>query len=119
MFSVGAPRTLASSANGGDASFSLAVSDFTQVQASDYELRFDGTNYSMTRLSDGQAVVGSPFSPGALAAGVQVEGMTVQLTAGTANAGDRFLLQAVGPSAADMRAVLSDPKGLAAASAVT
>ncbi|MBX3620532.1 MAG: flagellar hook-associated protein FlgK [Rhizobacter sp.] len=119
LFSLGAPRTLPSSANTGDASFSLAVSDFTQVQASDYELRFDGTNYAMTRLSDGQAVVGSPFSPAALAAGVQVEGMTLQLNAGTGASGDRFLLQAVGPSAADMRAVLSDPKGLAAASAVT
>jgi len=119
LFSVGAPRSLPASANGGDAVFSLAVSDFTHVQASDYELRFDGSDYSLTRLSDGNAVVGSPFSPAALAAGVQVEGLTLQLNAGTAVSGDRFLLQAAGPAAADMRAVLSDPRGLAAASAVT
>lgn len=119
LFSVGAPRTLPASENAGNAAFSLAVSDFTHVQASDYELRFDGSNYSLTRLSNGEAVLGSPFSPAALAAGVQVEGLTLQMTAGTAVAGDRFLLQATGPAAADMRSVMNDPRGLAAASAVT
>ena len=119
LFSVGAPRTLASTENLGDATFSLAVSDFTHVQASDYELRFDGTNYSLTRLSDGSAVQGSPFDAATLAAGVQVEGMTLQMTAGTASAGDRFLLQAVGTAAPNMRSVMTDPRGIAAASAVT
>lgn len=119
LFSVGAPRTLPASGNGGDAAFGLTVSDFTHVQASDYELRFDGSDYSLTRLSDGNTVTGSPFSPAALAAGVQVEGLTLQLNSGTAVAGDRFLLQATGPAAGDMRAVMTDPRGLAAASAVT
>ncbi|MBT9524014.1 MAG: flagellar hook-associated protein FlgK [Rhizobacter sp.] len=119
LFSIGAPRTLPASANGGDAVFGLTVSDFTHVQASDYELRFDGSDYSLTRLSDGSAVTGSPFSPAALAAGVQVEGLTLQLNSGTAVSGDRFLLQAAGPAAADMRMVMTDPRGLAAASAVT
>jgi flagellar hook-associated protein 1 FlgK len=119
LFSVGAPRTLASTENAGDATFSLAVGDFTHLQASDYELRFDGTNYTLTRLSDGNAVEGSPFDPATLAAGVQVEGMTLQMTAGTAAAGDRFLLQAVAQAAPDMRAVMTDPRGIAAASAVT
>ncbi|MEO8154761.1 MAG: flagellar hook-associated protein FlgK [Rhizobacter sp.] len=119
LFSVGAPRSLPASANGGDAVFGLSVSDFTHVQASDYELRFDGANYSLTRLSDNSAAIGSPFSPAALAAGVQVDGLTLQLNSGNAVSGDRFLLQATGPASADMKAVLNDPKGLAAASAVT
>lgn len=119
LFSIGAPRTLASTENAGDATFSLAVSDFTHVQASDYELRFDGTNYSLTRLSDGSTVQGSPFDAATLAAGVQVEGMTLQMTAGTASAGDRFLLQAVAQAAPNMRSVMTDPRGIAAASAVT
>ncbi len=119
MFSVGAPRSLPASSNAGDAVFALSVSDFTHVQASDYELRFDGSDYSLTRLSDGITAVGSPFSPAALAAGVQVDGLTLQMNSGTSASGDRFLLQAVGPAAANMQAVLSDPKGLAAASAVT
>lgn len=119
LFSVGAPRTLPATSNAGDAAFSLSVSDFTHVQASDYELRFDGTGYTLTRLSDGSAVDGSPFTPADLAVGVQVEGMALQMTSGTAAAGDRFLLQAVAQAAPDMRSVMSDPKGIAAASAVT
>lgn len=119
LFSIGAPRTLAATSNSGDAAFSLAVSDFTQVQASDYEMRFDGASYSLTRLSDGRAVDGSPFSDADLAAGVQVEGLSLQMTAGSAVSGDRFLFQAVGPAAADMRTVMNDPRGIAAASSVT
>ncbi|HET7792321.1 MAG TPA: flagellar hook-associated protein FlgK [Rhizobacter sp.] len=119
MFSVGAPRTLPASGNTGDAQFGLTVTDFTHVQASDYELRFDGTNYSLTRMSDGSTAIGSPFAPAALAAGVQVDGLTLQWTAGASAQGDRYLLQAAGPAAAEMRSVLSDPKGLAAAAAVT
>jgi flagellar hook-associated protein 1 FlgK len=119
LFSIGAPRALASTENAGDATFSVTVSDFTHIQPSDYELRFDGTNYSLTRLSDGVEVEGSPFDPAALAAGVQVEGMTLQMTAGTAAAGDRFLLQPVARAAAEMLAVMADPRGIAAAAAVT
>ncbi|HEX3140589.1 MAG TPA: flagellar hook-associated protein FlgK, partial [Rhizobacter sp.] len=119
MFSLGAPRTLSAATNSGDAQFGLTVSDFTHVQASDYELRYDGANYSLTRMSDGSTSIGSPFSAAALAAGVQVDGLTLQWTTGNSAAGDRYLLQAAGPASADMKAVLSDPKGLAAASAVT
>jgi flagellar hook-associated protein 1 FlgK len=119
IFSVGPPRTLANDSNGGNAVFGLSVSDSTHVQASDYELRFDGSNYALTRLSDNSTATGSPFSPAALAAGVQVDGLTLQLNSGTAVSGDRFLLQPVAQAAADMKTVLANPKGLAAASLVT
>lgn len=119
LYSVGAPRSLPAASNAGDAAFGVTLTDTTQVQASDYELQFDGTNYSLTRLSDNTAAVGSPFSAAQMAAGVTVDGMTIQMTAGTSVAGDRTLLQPVGNAAKDMRAVLSDPNGIAAASPVT
>lgn len=119
MFAVGAPKALPANSNTGDAAFAVSVSDFTHVQASDYELAFDGTAYAMVRLSDGRTVDGSPFSPADLAAGVQVEGLSVRLDTGTAAAGDRFRLQPVANAAQEMRTMLSDPNGLAAASPVT
>ena len=119
LYAVGAPRSLPAASNAGDAAFGVTLTDTTQVQASDYELQFDGTNYSLTRLSDNTAAVGSPFSAAQMAAGVTVDGMTIQMTAGTSVAGDRTLLQPVGNAAKDMRAVLSDPNGIAAASPVT
>jgi flagellar hook-associated protein 1 FlgK len=118
IFSVGAPRTLAANANLGDASFGLTVTDSTHVQASDYELRFDGTSYSMTRLSDNTQVA-SGLSAADLATGVQVDGLTVQLNAGASASGDRYLLQGVGTASAEMKTVLANPKGLAAAAMVT
>jgi flagellar hook-associated protein 1 FlgK len=119
LYAVGAPRSLPAASNAGDAAFGVTLTDTTQVQASDYELQFDGTNYSLTRLSDNTAAVGSPFSAAQMAAGVTVDGMTIQMTAGTSVAGDRTLLQPVANAAKDMRAVLSDPNGIAAASPVT
>jgi len=119
LFAVGAPKTLPANSNAGNASIGVTISDFTHAQASDYEVRYDGSNYSIVRLSDDKPVTGSPFSGADLAAGVDVEGLTIQLNAGTPAAGDRFLLQTVTNAAQDMRTVLTDPKGLAAASPVT
>lgn len=119
LFSVGAPRVLPAFTNAGNASLSLTVADASYVQASDYELRFDGSNYSLVRLSDQQSVGGSPFTPAQLSAGVQVDGLTLTLAAGTSQPGDRYLLQPTSAAASVMQATLSDPQGLAAASPFT
>ncbi len=112
-------RVLASTANAGNAQVSASVNDPAQVQASDYELLFDGANYSITRQPEGQAVTGSPFTPALLAAGVNIDGLTIRLNAGTAQTGDRFLVQPAATAAQNMRLVLTDPRGLAAASPFT
>ena len=119
ILAVSGARVLTATGNAGSAQVAASVSDPAQVQASDYELEFDGANYSITRLPGGQAATGSPFTPALLAAGVGVDGLTLQLSAGTAQAGDRFLVQAAATAAQNMRLVLSDPKGLAAASPFT
>ncbi|MDP3822593.1 MAG: flagellar hook-associated protein FlgK [Burkholderiales bacterium] len=119
MLSISGARVLSSWSNAGNAQLSAAVSDPAQVQASDYELLFDGANYSITRQPDGQPVTGSPFTPALLAAGVNIDGLTIQLSAGTAQNGDRFLVQPAATAAQNMRLVLTDPRGLAAASPFT
>ncbi len=119
ILSVTGARVLSASDNAGSAQFGASVSNAAQVQTSDYELTFDGANYGLTREPDGQAVTGSPFTPAALAAGVAVDGLTIQLSAGTAQAGDHFLIQPAATAAQNMRLVLTDPKGLAAASPFT
>lgn len=119
IFSVGAGRVLSAAGNSGNAALSVTVSDSSQVEASDYALSFDGTNYTLTRASDQSAVAGSPFSPAALAAGVQVDGIRVQLTGGSAGVNDRFLIEPAGVAAQNMQTVLNNTKGLAAASPFT
>ncbi len=117
LFGVGAARAQVASTNSGNAVVSVAAADATQLQASDYELRFDGSNYTLTRL--GSLDAPQSFTPAALAAGVTVDGMKIQLASGSAVTGDRFRLQPVAAAATGMQRVIDDPRGIAAASPVT
>ncbi len=119
IFSVGAARVLDASTNTGNAALSLSVTDASQLQASDYELRFDGSNYTLVRRSDQTTLPGSPYTPAQLAAGVQIDGLRLQLGGGAASNGDRFLLQPVAAAAQNMQSVLASTKGIAAASPFT
>jgi flagellar hook-associated protein 1 FlgK len=117
MFSFGAPVALPAQSNAKDASgnfvtsVSMTVSDATQLQASEYDLRADPANagqYLLTRHSDG--VVRS------IASGATVDGLTITVGPPAPAAGDSFLLQPVTRAANNMQAVLNDPNGIAAAS---
>jgi flagellar hook-associated protein 1 FlgK len=119
LFSVGSARVLDASSNAGNAALSLIVTDPARVQASNYSVAFDGTQYTVTRLLDNKAVTGSPFTAAAVAAGVSFDGMSLQSSTGTAQAGDRFLLEPVATASQNMRTVLSNPNGLAAAAPFT
>jgi flagellar hook-associated protein 1 FlgK len=114
IFSTGAPRVLPNVNNSSAAvPVSLTVADATQLQASDYELRSDPSTpgaYLLTRLSDGLARQVNP--------GDTVDGFTLNVGAPAPALNDRFLLQPVAMAGQDMKRVLDDPKGLAAASPV-
>ena len=119
IFSIGTPRVLPARTNTGSAVLGITVDDATKLQASDYALAFDGSQYTLTRLSDQTTAAGSPYTPAQLAAGVQLDGITLRLTAGTPAVNDRFLLQPVGDAAQDMQTVLANTQGLAAAAPFT
>lgn len=104
------PRLNGIPLNGGTAQVEVAIDDASALRASDYELRYDGTAWSLRRLSDNTVL---PFSPGDT-----VDGMTITVPSGAPAAGDRFLLQPV-RQGADLRLLMTDPRGLAAASPVT
>jgi flagellar hook-associated protein 1 len=52
MFNIGAPETFANVSNTSGASLGVSVTNANALQASDYRLDFDGSNYTVTRLSD-------------------------------------------------------------------
>ncbi len=115
MFAFGAPLALASQSNARDGagnfigSVSMIIADETALQASEYALTPDAVapgQFVLTRLSDG--LVRN------IASGDTVDGLTITVSA--AAVGDRFLLQPVSRAAVNMRRVLDDPRGLAAAS---
>jgi flagellar hook-associated protein 1 len=120
LLSVPAPRTLGATTNAGTATLGLSVHLAAQVKPDEYELSYDGANWLLTKPED-PGFGARSFGAAAIAAGVAVDdlGITIGPLTGTAQAGDRFLLQPVTRAALDTRRVLDDPRGLAAASPVS
>lgn len=99
--------------NTGNAAVSASVNDPAALMASDYELRFIGTDVSVVRLSDGQ----STLLPAA-SAPFEVDGLTFNITSGTAAAGDRILVRPFESAARNLQLAIGSPDRLAAASPV-
>ncbi len=127
IFSVGGPRVLPAQTNGKtagnfNATVGIAISDATQLQATEYEMRADPNNaglYLVTPLSGGQPSGASiSFDPAAVPAQV-IDGFTLSIGTPAPSATDRYLIQPVSQAAQSMQRVLNDPKGIAAASPVT
>jgi len=117
LVSIGAPQALPAQTNartGGGAFVStvtLTTVDASQLLASEYDLSNNGSGWQLTRRLDGftQTVVDDQV----------VDGFRIDLGTPAPAATDRFLLQPVTRAAGSMARVLSDPRGLAAASPVT
>ena len=105
-----AQRVTASADNAGNATFDVSVSSVSALTDSDYELVFDGTNYTLTRLSDGTA---QTFAPAALP--LNVDGFDLALSGGTPTAGDRFLLSPTLRFVTGLNVQIDNPRDLALA----
>lgn len=121
-----ANATLPSASNAGTAQLAVSVSTATNAPvsfvASDYEVGFDGTNWSVRRVSDNTYLNGSgqfaSATPVALAMPQTFDGLTLALTAGTAQAGDSFLVRPFADAARQVQVALTAPTQLAVASPV-
>jgi flagellar hook-associated protein 1 FlgK len=120
MFGIGAPQAQPMATNQKDAagktigSVSLTVTDPSQLQASEYDLRADPARpggWQLTRLSD--AVVRSVDD------GDEVDGFQINIGSPPPPTADKFLLQPVTRAAVDMTSRLTDPRDIAAASPLT
>ena len=100
--------------NTGTASVSYEVTDVGKLTTSDYLLSYDGSTYTLKRLSDGTTTTLSGF-PGSPAT---VDGVRISLASGTMAAGDRFLLRPTRGEAGAFAVALADPARVAAAAPV-
>lgn len=113
----GAGNPIASYVNGSGVrvpTVSFTITDASALRASDYAVEPDPNtpgNYLVTRKSDNTTV--------SVASGATVDGFQLNVAAPLPAAGDRFVLQPVGAAALNMKRVLDDPKGIAAAVPVT
>jgi flagellar hook-associated protein 1 len=115
FFSAAAPTVLYGQGNTGSAVVSASIADPTALQARDYELRFDGSAWSLRDGSTGQVL--GMTGAGTGASPFSFDGLSVVVTAGAA-AGDRVLARPVADAAGRFAMAIDDPAAIAAATPV-
>ncbi len=116
FFTAAPPVVAASTANDptSTAVITASIGNANALTTSDYRLQYDGTNYTLTRLSDNALVdtfdnTDFPRS---------VEGVTLNLASGMAVTGDSFLIRPTVNGASGLRVAITDPATIAAAAPI-
>jgi len=109
LFNVATPVIIAAAGNAGSAAIAATVSDVTALTTSDYQLKYDGSNYMLTRLTDNTVTNLGATLP------QSVDGFTINLTSGTPAAGDSFLIKPTVNGARDIALLTRDTNKIAAA----
>lgn len=105
---------IANSKNTGNGMLTLSLNDANKLANSDYKLAFDGTNYTLTRASDGTTYSNTTLA--GLSTAVNAgEGFSLSLTSGTIKSGDTYLIRPTQYSANNFGVAISDPNKIAAA----
>lgn len=108
FFTVPIPSVAASARNSGSAEITAGIEDYNALTASNYRLRYDGLNYTLTRLSDGaaQSFAALPHL---------VDGVRLDLASAAPVPGDEFLIRPAGSGAGQIEVAISDTSLIAAA----
>lgn len=111
LFNEAKPLVSAATANTGSGVVGTTIVDAKALLATDYEVRYDGSNFNIRRLSDGlvQSFGSLPQT---------IDGIQITLDSGTPNAGDEFRVQPTIRGAAEFDSVLIDTNAVAAAAPV-
>lgn len=104
------PRVNKGANNTGNATIAGTISNVTALTTSDYQVKFDGANYTMTRMSDNVVT-----NLGANISSTSVDGFSLTLVSGAMNAGDSFLIRPTANAARDIALMTSDPAKIATA----
>ncbi|BBT90093.1 flagellar hook-associated protein 1 [Enterobacter cloacae] len=112
LFDFGSPSVLSNTKNTGSASVTASVTDSSAVQATNYKVEYNGTNWTVTRLSDKTSFTATPDGSGNLS----FDGLNVNIT-GAANQKDSFIVKPVNDVIMNMDVAISDESKLAMASA--
>ena len=108
FFAVGSPQVIAANGNTGAIAVTLDPNHPANLTTSDYRLRYDGTNFVLTRLSDGNQQTltgGGPFN---------VDGMTITPTAAAAS-GDSYQIEPTKYVVGGMSVLIGDTSKIAIA----
>ena len=114
LFNVPSPRVISATNNASTSSITMDISDVTALTTSDYSFAYDGTNYSLTRLSDNTSVTTAVLPSGV--APLTLDG--VRVTGAVINANESFVIQPTRDAAKNISLAISDTAKLAAAAPI-
>ncbi|MFV9326901.1 flagellar hook-associated protein FlgK [Citrobacter europaeus] len=109
FFAIGGPSVLSNTKNTGTGSLTAKVTDSSAVQATDYNITFDGTGWQVTRLADNTS-----FKATVTGGKMSFDGLEITVGAG-AKANDSFTVKPVGNVIVDMKVAVTDESKIAMA----
>ena len=112
FFSYSQPSVTYNTKNSGDASLSVTYGDTSQVQASDYSVKYVGGDWQVTRVSDGTVVDANATVDGADTT-LSFDGLNVTIS-GTPAANDKYTINTVSNVINSLSVAVSDPSDIAA-----
>ncbi|HBZ16159.1 flagellar hook-associated protein FlgK [Pantoea sp. NPDC088449] len=117
FFNIGSPTVASNSKNTSSATVTAAWSDTSAMKASNYTVSYDGSNWSVTRMSDN---VKFNVTPDATDGTLNFDGLKLTVSTTPApNAKDSFLVKPVQNVIAGMSVAITDESQIAAASSAT
>ncbi|MBV8043787.1 flagellar hook-associated protein FlgK [Pluralibacter sp.] len=108
FFDIGSPSVLKNTKNTGTANLGATITDSSKVQATDYNVSWDGSNWQVTRLSDNTRVTPTVEADGSLS----FDGLNVSVS-GAANKNDSFTVKPVANTIVNMGVAITDETQIA------
>ncbi|EHD22031.1 MULTISPECIES: flagellar hook-associated protein FlgK [Brenneria] len=112
FFTFGGSATLKNSKNTGSAELTASYTDTGAVKASDYTIKYDGTDWQVTRLSDNAKFTATVDTSDS---SLNFDGLKLTIS-GTPAANDSFTLKPVASVVTGMSVAITDSSKIAAAS---
>ncbi|WKK15482.1 flagellar hook-associated protein FlgK [Achromobacter insolitus] len=115
FFGIGSPQGVPNAQNKSNATITGQFTNLNNINAKEYEVSFDGTNYRVLRMPEGSQVYNGPATgtPGTLDLDSEM-GVTLTISA-PPQAGDKWSLAPTRDAARDLTVLISDPYKVAAA----
>ena len=113
FFTVGVPQVNGTSTNSATANVAATITNPSQLTTSDYQLKYDGTNYTFTRLSDGNQSI---YPAASTTFPVVIDG--VSYATPTMAAGDKLLIKPTINGSSSLSVAINNTQNIAAASPV-
>ena len=117
FFSISSPQGVPNTLNKSNAQISGQFTNLNNINAKDYEISFDGTNYQVLRMPEGSQVYNGPATGTPPNATLNMEnemGVTLTINA-PPQAGDKWSLSPTRDAARDINVLIQDPERIAAA----